>query len=137
MADRFDEQFNRISSDAPLWPEQCEDPSHIWQDRRGNYHMLAHFFGREDDDAGQNPGGHAFSSDLRNWTFAGQAYNMSVLFEDGVRETMKRRERPFVLLVEGVPAFLFTAVSPAKGLSRTLAQGIATKVDQDAQTERS
>ena len=54
-------QFERISTDAPLWGQQCEDPSHIWQDHRGNYHMLMHFFGREDNDKGMNPGGHAFS----------------------------------------------------------------------------
>jgi hypothetical protein len=76
--------------------------------------MLAHFFGREDDDAGQNPGGHAFSADLREWTFAGQAYGMNVTWDDGTTERMIRRERPFVLLVNGTPAFLFNAVTPPK-----------------------
>ena len=53
--------------------------------------MLAHFFGRENDDEGMNPGGHAFSSNLRDWTFAGQAYNMSVAWDDGTTEMMLRR----------------------------------------------
>ena len=76
--------------------------------------MLAHFFGREDDDAGHNPGGHAFSADLREWTFAGQAYGMNVTWDDGTQEAMIRRERPFVLLVNGTPAYLFNAVTPPK-----------------------
>ena len=76
--------------------------------------MLAHFFGREDDDAGRNPGGHAFSADLREWTFAGQAYGMNVTWDDGTQEAMIRRERPFVLLVNGTPAYLFNAVTPPK-----------------------
>ena len=87
--------------------------------------MLMHFFGREDGDKGQGPGGHAFSADLHSWTFAGEAYNLSLLWEDGSVETLRRRERPFVLIDEGLPAYLFTAVSPTHGLSYTLAQAIA------------
>eukprot|EP01051_Picozoa_sp_SAG22_P006636 SAG22_NODE_440_length_10484_cov_19.751661_10_plen_161_part_00 len=130
-APSFDAPMERVSPAGPLWPEQCEDPSHIWQDTRGNFHMLVHFFAREDNDAGTNPGGHAFSRDGVRWTFAGQAYTMNVTMEGGAVVAMKRRERPFVLLVDGVPAFLFTAVSPTnktvnRGFSYTLAQGIAT-----------
>ena len=32
--------FESLASDAPLWNEQCEDPSHIWQDHRGNDHRV-------------------------------------------------------------------------------------------------
>eukprot|EP01046_Picozoa_sp_COSAG06_P038807 COSAG06_NODE_4515_length_4189_cov_12.834230_1_plen_70_part_00 len=56
---------------------------------------------------------------------------MSVSWDDGTTETMLRRERPFVVVVNGSASFLFNAVSPAKGTkppySYTMVQPIATR----------
>lgn len=109
--------FHRIG-DQPAWSEQTEDPG-IFRDARGNFHALTHLF-----DGG--PGGHSFSEDGLSWTFAGQAYDFEVIWEDGSKEQLARRERPQVLMVDGKPAVLFTGAQPKDGLSYTLAQRIAT-----------
>ena len=72
------------------------------------------------------PGGHFYSPDGLDWTFAGQAYDFELAWDDGTKEHLSRRERPQVLMVEGKPSVLFTGAQPQKGFSYTLAQRIAT-----------
>ena len=97
-----------------------EDPG-IFRDERGNFHMLTHDFA-------QPTGGHAFSTDGLNWTFAGNAYGMNMALDDGSSVNFQRRERPQVLVLDGKPAFLFTgALAASTGRCATTVQPIAQK----------
>jgi hypothetical protein len=51
---------------SPVFSNQTEDPG-LFRDARGNFHMLGHWFHN-------GMGGHAFSKDGLEWTFAGAAY---------------------------------------------------------------
>ena len=56
-------------------------------------------------------GVHAFSTDGLNWTMSTSiTYNTSVRFADGSLLTYKRRERPHVLVRDGVPTHLYNGV---------------------------
>jgi hypothetical protein len=52
---------------------------------------------------------------FQNWSYheTGLAYNWSIPLISGGRETMRRRERPFLLFDDGGKVYLFTSVSPA------------------------
>ena len=53
----------------------------------------------------------AYSSNLKDWHFsAPPAYNSTVTYRTGARETFLRRERPQIIFIEGEPAFLITGV---------------------------
>ena len=43
-----------------------------------------------------------------DWTFAGDAYDGGLEWDDGTKDTINRRERPQVLVIKGEPAVLFT-----------------------------
>ena len=107
--------FERVS-DGPVYPDFNEDPG-LFADARGNMHIISHYWK-------DGPGGHAFSADGRSWSFAGQAYGFGINYTNGRSGTVKTRERPQVVSVGGVPAFLFTGVTPQHGLSHTQAQPI-------------
>jgi hypothetical protein len=104
-------------SHEPVFHNVNEDPG-IFQDGRGNFHMLTHDFERP-------TGGHAFSPDGLSWTYAGNAYGSSIAYDDGSSETISRRERPQVLMLDGLPALLFTGVQPTEGLPFTFVQSIS------------
>ena len=105
------------TSDAPVFPDEQEDPG-IFRDARGSFHMLTHDFA-------QPTGGHAFSADGLNWTFAGQAYGTTMQYADGSSVEFARRERPQVLVLGGKPAFLFTgALAKSTGRCATTVQPI-------------
>ena len=63
-----------------------------------------------------------------DWTFAGDAYDGTLSWDDGSRDSLGRRERPQVLVIDGVPSVLFTGASIDKlgGMAHTftLAQAI-------------
>merc|ERR1712100_381289 len=85
-----------------------EDPF-VWRNARG-YHILHH----------DGPHGrHVWSRNGLEWdgyqeqpthsSVIGDAYNMSIVFDDGMHITMLRRERPWLLLdADGHPLFLVT-----------------------------
>ena len=80
-----------------------EDPSNLWEDRRGNVHLLTHNNGW---------GGAAASPDFgRSWhfNFSRLSYDYEVEFEDGSKLACVKREEPKVLLGEdGQPTMLVT-----------------------------
>ena len=84
----------------------CRD--YVWIDRRGHYHALFHHcFWPKIPGAS---GGHAFSADGESWEYSRtQAYGPKILQTDG-SFIEANRERPHMLLEDGVPAFLYTAV---------------------------
>jgi sucrose-6-phosphate hydrolase SacC (GH32 family) len=132
FAPSWDAEFVRLS-DRPVWMERTEDPG-LFRDARGNYHILSHAaWGTP------GPGGHSFSADGRNWSFAGQAYDFHLQYSDGTSQKLGRRERPQVLIIDGQPAVLYTGVVDGGAWaahdvshSYTLAQRIATTTDEKA-----
>ena len=118
MAPSWRGPYTRVS-DQPAFPIQNEDPG-LFADQRGNFHMLTHYFGPH------GPGGHAFSADGLQWTFAGQAYDLWLHYDDGKSTRVARRERPQVLSLGGKPALLFTGVDPHGGMSWTQVPRINT-----------
>ena len=101
-----------------MFPDVQEDPG-IFRDARGNFHILTHDFA-------DPTGGHAFSADGLNWTFAGQAYGRTMQLANGSSVSFSRRERPQVLVLDGKPAFLFTgALNAGTGRCATTVQPIA------------
>lgn len=103
--------------DAPVLasartPQQnCED-STLYRDRRGDFHMLFHYFGLADDHG--DHGGHAHAqADGTRWQFSeGHAWNLTMEFKDS--EPAARygyRQRPHVVLSpEGELTQLITGV---------------------------
>lgn len=104
-----------------------------WDDQRKRFCMLTHTFrmgmvcgagtaipcgGGEPLEGGEPMGGFAFTSGsdpFANWSYVEDvlAYNWSVPVLGGGTETMRRRERPFLLFDDYGKVYLFTAVSPA------------------------
>ena len=126
FAPRWDAPFVRLSP-GPVWMNRTEDPG-LFRDARGNFHILSHAAW-----GAPGPGGHSFSADGRHWHFAGRAYGFEVEYTDGTSQTLARRERPQVLMIDGQPAVLYNGVEDAGRSSQhthTLAQRIATSRTQ-------
>ena len=69
-----------------------EDPWGWVDGRSGTYHTLTH-----DGNGADSAGGHAWSVDGVHWTKTGVAYTGSVVWANGSRSVLARRERPQVL----------------------------------------
>lgn len=92
----FKGPYTKIES-QPIFQNPNEDPF-VWQDKRGNFHMLLHSL-EPDGGFGSGPkvGRHAFASKFEGpWTFNNQtlAYNTTVDYTDGTTINFYRRERP-------------------------------------------
>ena len=124
VTDGWDKPFKRVGA-APISTTMSEDPG-IFQDHRGNFHLITHLLKGCPNKACGGPGGHFYSPNGLDWTFAGQAYGFELTWDDGTKEHLSRRERPQVLMVKGKPSVLFTGAQPQKGFSYTLAQRIVT-----------
>ena len=81
-------------------------------------------------------GGHAFATSLDDWHYAlTPAYTTTLDVEGGGTVQLSRRERPQLLLHDGEPQVLYTAVMPSGGIPFTWAQqlgGKQTKTDDEA-----
>lgn len=93
---------------------EVEDP-HLWSDKNG-YHMIAK------DMTGQIIGSRhggvlAHSSDGIHWTLDAcpQAYTRTVQWDDGQVIEQGQLERPFVLVEEGEPTYIFFATMDGPG----------------------
>ena len=98
----------------------AEDPD-IFQDSLGTYHALFHGFYRnvvcpsDGNSCGYFPsqwvGRHAWSTTGRHWTYSPRAaFGATVNYTDGTSETFVRRERPHVLVENGVLTHLISGV---------------------------
>eukprot|EP01049_Picozoa_sp_SAG25_P016108 SAG25_NODE_3547_length_1045_cov_1.523256_1_plen_149_part_00 len=94
--------FVRVS-DEPIYPDYNEDPG-LFMDSRGSFHIISHYWKG-------GPGGHAFSADGRQWSFAGRGFGKEITYTNGSTVTIRTRERPQVVTLGGKPALLFTCVS--------------------------
>jgi len=83
-----------------------EDP-YIYKDKRNNFHIVYH------DMEGSDRGGHAFSQDGKKW-YNGNVpcYTGEIKFEDGSVQKFKKRQRPQLIVENGVPLYLYTGVMP-------------------------
>jgi len=104
--------------EGSLFTVSNEDPF-VWRDTNGHFHMLTHYFA--------GGGGHAFSADGVNWKFGGVGYNQTVVWDDGTTTKLGRRERPQVLIENGVPMYLFNGVTPENTWD---SYTIATEINQ-------
>jgi hypothetical protein len=105
----------------PIYQHTSEDPS-VFQDTRGNWHMLVNAL-----PGGCNPklqqGGHAWSTDGITWSEPRTgAYNTTMMLTDGSSMTCNRRERPQMILdpVKGTPLAMTAGVvgCPAFGVNK-------------------
>lgn len=106
-AEGFDAPVERVTDEPILGDVHLEDP-YVWR-RDGQYRMLIKDFrGAIADEPGE--GIYAHSDDAREWTTAeGSAYALDVSV-DGNAASIARRERPQVLIEDGEPTHLYTAV---------------------------
>lgn len=113
--------------------DYCEEDPFMWQDTRGNWHVLYHRmfdpYGPLDPNWGksrQHPpgspvpkgwaGGHAFSRDGFTWSTWSRCYNTSVVLTNGTTVEHQRRERPKLLFdKEGHPTHLYNGAFDASG----------------------
>lgn len=95
----------------PIIPDENEDPF-LWVDARGRFHALVHCLPYR----GPPPAGHChlFSTDSYHWekSTRGPAVTTFIEYSDGSNETFCRRERPQLLVVDGAPTVLYSAVAP-------------------------
>jgi len=105
---------------APAVSHTGEDPF-LWRDERGYYHMLMHNMGSG------GCGAHAFSRDGATWTRSEDApYTYDVEFSNNSSVTMRRRERPQLLLTpDGRPLFFSSGVEYASDSTYTLVMKFA------------
>ncbi len=82
----------------------------MWVDKRGHWHYIMHrMFDPGPDACGAWSGGHSFSADGTSWSPIRRAYNTTVALEGGGSFTFQRRERPKLLIEDGVPTYLYNA----------------------------
>ncbi|UNI22503.1 hypothetical protein JDV02_008389 [Purpureocillium takamizusanense] len=108
--------YRKVQS-QPLFPNLNEDPF-IWQDRRGNWHMLLHSLEPEGGFGdGPKVGRHAWAEHYKGpWTFGNKtlAFSTEVQYDDGTKVDFYRRERPQLhFATDGVtPLVMTTGVQP-------------------------
>jgi len=91
-----------------------EDP-YIWR-ADGYYHLVAKMFSK--NLTGESGAGfYAYSKDGIEWTLPKnpKAYSRTVLFENGEKITMKKLERPQILIQNGKPTHIFFAANKNDG----------------------
>jgi len=88
--------YRRLQS-QPVFDASNEDPF-VWQDQRGNWHMLLHSLEANGGFGwGPNVGRHAFARSFEGpWTFWNKslAFNTTATFTDNTKIDFFRRERP-------------------------------------------
>lgn len=121
--------YVRASPNSILPNNPTEDPF-VWQDMRGNWHVLSHSLEPGGGwGGGPKIGRHAFARDLwGQWTWGSKslAFNTTVHFTDGSVYVFNRRERPQLLFGKDMePLFLTTGVQAmGTGTSFTLIQPV-------------
>lgn len=96
-APSYEGPYTRLNGDKPIFENPNEDPF-LWQDKRGNFHLLLHSL-EPDGGFGGGPkvGRHAYSRSIEGpWTFNSRtlAYSTLVEFDDDTSIDFYRRERP-------------------------------------------
>ena len=114
-AQTFNGPYTKIES-QPIFDNDNEDPF-LWQDKRGNFHMLLHSLEASGGFGwGPNVGRHAFATTFEGpWTFNNQtlAFNTTVQYTDGTTVNFFRRERPQLFFSEDgqmTPLYLTSGV---------------------------
>jgi hypothetical protein len=93
-----------------------------WRGANGAYHVLSHRM-TPADRTGAASGGHGYATSIDDWHYAlAPAYTTTLDVEGGGTVSVKRRERPQLLLRNGTPAVLYNGVMPKDGLPFTWAQ---------------
>lgn len=118
-ADTWRGPFKLVSSRDITACTFCEEDPFMWQDHRGNWHVLYHRMfdngtdTRSKDAEGLWSGGHSFSYDGLTWSPITRCYNTTVFLEGGGSQAFVSRERPKLILgPDGRPTHLSNAVQP-------------------------
>eukprot|EP01052_Picozoa_sp_SAG31_P020836 SAG31_NODE_1584_length_7827_cov_2.129788_4_plen_364_part_00 len=95
----------------------CCNRRFIYQDLRGNWHMLAHVYNLAPYNSTKLNfiSGHGWSKDGLHWNLSKvEPYSFNVSYDDGTHALVATRERPKFVFDEtsGEPSHLITAVSP-------------------------
>lgn len=112
----FEGPYRKVQQ-QPLFSNPNEDPF-IWQDRRGNWHMLLHSLEPEGGFGdGPKVGRHAWAEHYEGpWTFGSKtlAFSTEVQYDDGTKIEFYRRERPQLHFAKDgfTPLVMTTGVQP-------------------------
>ena len=106
-----------LTPDAPIFPFASEDPCIFVSPETGSFHMFAHT-----DASGEaekpvvwpHVSAHAFAASPSGpWTVAASPpYTRAIEWETGEVATVRTRERPQVIFLDGKPSLLVNGVSP-------------------------
>eukprot|EP01064_Diplonema_japonicum_P007509 TRINITY_DN15134_c0_g1_i1.p1 TRINITY_DN15134_c0_g1~~TRINITY_DN15134_c0_g1_i1.p1 ORF type:complete len:386 (+),score=80.96 TRINITY_DN15134_c0_g1_i1:34-1191(+) len=112
--------YTRLNKAQSLCKTCLNEDPFVYQDKRGNYHSLMHNLGNNGGFAcyeingayhGCDVGTHAFSPDGISWTFSKTIpYNTTVNWDDGTSVVLNRRERPQLVVENGVPLYLSNGI---------------------------
>ena len=97
----------------PILQGQGED-AFVWRDD-GGYHMV---FNNKFNNKVE-VGGYAFSADGKHFARGQALYGNQILFDDGQRETVRRRERPQIMWLDDNKGVLFQGVQANKESDQT------------------
>eukprot|EP00756_Hemistasia_phaeocysticola_P066394 Hpha_TRINITY_DN9205_c0_g2::TRINITY_DN9205_c0_g2_i1::g.28860::m.28860 len=112
VASNWSDPSTYIPRQDPMFPQLhpygSEDP-YVWRDSRGRFHAVLH--DEQGDTRSSSIGRHAYSLDGTKWYY-GQtdAYNGTSDLTDGSVIQFVRRERPHVIVENGVPTYLINGV---------------------------
>jgi len=117
IAEEPDGQYRRVSDQPvlPLAKEQMVEDPFIWHNG-DHYEMIGKDL--QGNICGEYHGGfHAVSADGTSWRISEHphAYSRTVQWQEGGRTTLGARERPQLLIEDGSPTHLFTAVADGPG----------------------
>ena len=113
-AEHWQKEFKRVQKD-PVFSGNIEDPYIWYQD--GQFHAIMKDMSGEI--CGEHHGGiYATSTDCVHWQFADSplAYSRTVKWDNGDMVKMGFRERPQLLIENGIPTHLFNATGDGPGV---------------------
>jgi hypothetical protein len=115
VGDSWEGPFFDATPYAPIFDlptfENSEDPN-LFVDPQGNFHLLTHTNAQPN---WHDVSAHAFSPDGVHWTVSPVApYTKTIAWEDGSETTVWKRERPQLLIEDGVLLALSNGVGPSK-----------------------
>ena len=119
--------------DAGLFPDWNGEDPYVWLDKKARVHAVYHCYVNGEDPVGCHSVLEDLNGDWTKWHSPADvgAYYRNVTFDNGTRVTLGRRERPQVLVKDGVPRVLFSGATIETGNSFgaatfTMAQALST-----------
>jgi hypothetical protein len=111
-------KYKVLNNDKPIFDVkkqgEAEDPF-LWKDKSGFHMIFKDQIGKYTSE--RAAGVLAHSKDAISWEIdkSPKAYSRTLMFDDGIVRTQGQLERPFILLENGKPTFLFFATMNGPG----------------------